>query len=306
MRIALGEKGPTIGRGLNGAIAVVIGMVIAVPFPAAASADLSNTGTGGDSSNTNSVTADTSVETTVTNSADITQNFTLNLNTGGNTITNNSEVGDVATGDVQYDIQSETTANDTKIAFSDPTVGANASSLGSGDMTLSNSHTGSDSSSTNIVNQTSNKLLTLSNNLSVNNTVSLSANTGGNTVANNTKVGTISTGSISGQIAMSTTGNTVDIGGKGGGVTPPDTNGGERHGGGQAVVPGTNHTQTIAAATPQQQTIGGKGGGAFFPAGGNPVNAFQIFLLFLLTIAIVRFQSLLSAIGREFPLPIRC
>ena len=249
--------------------------------------ELSNQQTGADSTNTNAVTTTTDLSATVTNTAVVNNDFTFHLNTGGNTITNNTTVGDVATGTIDVALKA-----DTKVNEIDPKLlnnlldqlGSNATDT----IQSTNSNTGSNSQNNNQTtnNHTSNVQITKT--MNVANSLALDLNTGNNTVADNTTVGNISTGNIAVIAKIITDGN-----GKGGGFIP-----GDQPGTGGETTPGTVVTiaqlppTSIVAATPSTNKSLAQGGGQFFPAGGNPNIVLELLAFVLAAILMVRFQEL--------------
>ncbi|MEK7184017.1 MAG: collagen-like protein [Patescibacteria group bacterium] len=162
----------------------------------------SNTNTGSNSLNANTVNQANTTTLGVTQTADISNAFDIGTNTGSNTLRDNSVVGDVTTGDVNV------TGGVTNIANAGrpmlylinvmgqwfgqaflPGVGVIVNELGNAD-------TGSNSINTNDVTQTNELDVQLDQTATVDNNVTMNLNTGNNTLNRNTKVGNVTTGSI--------------------------------------------------------------------------------------------------------------
>lgn len=85
-------------------------MTIPTSIPSA-SVSFSNGTTGPNSSNRNEADIDMSRNICVENSAEVNNDFDVNLNSGRNTIGHNTVVGDVSTGDVSFTLNAVTNAN---------------------------------------------------------------------------------------------------------------------------------------------------------------------------------------------------
>ncbi len=161
-----------------------------------------NSNTGSNSLNTNTVNQTNTTTLGVTQTADISNAFDIGTNTGNNTLRDNSVVGNVETGDVNV------TGGVTNIANAGrpmlylinvmgqwfgqavlPGVGVLVNELG-------NSNTGSNSINENTVNETNTIDTELNQTADVDNTITMDLNTGNNTLNRNTKVGNVTTGSI--------------------------------------------------------------------------------------------------------------
>ncbi len=162
----------------------------------------SNSNTGSNSLNQNTVNSTNDASLDVTQTANVANNFNVATNTGGNTLDQNTAVGDVVTGDVDVKGGVTTIANSGHPVLYLinvlgkwlgeavlPGVGVIVNELG-------NSDTGANSENTNTVNQTNTVDADINQTANVDNNVNLNLNTGNNTVARNSKVGTVSTGSI--------------------------------------------------------------------------------------------------------------
>lgn len=153
------------------------------------SADFSNNTTGPNSRNTNTLQVNDNSNTTVTNRATIDNSIRANLSSGDNHFSNLTTLGDVHTGDVNFNVSSTNTANS---GASDMTGLMNSSS--SVNVTGGNSITGPNSSNDNTVKVNNNTTTNVTNTGTVDNNISVTTNTGGNTVTNSTTVGNVSTG----------------------------------------------------------------------------------------------------------------
>ncbi len=161
-----------------------------------------NSTTGSNSLNQNAVNQTNTAAVDLTQTADVANGFNVKTNTGGNTIDQNTVVGNVTTGDVDVKGGVTTVANAGQPvlylinvlgkwigqAFL-PGVGVIVNELG-------NSDTGANSENTNTVDQTNELTASVDQTATVNNSINLDLNTGNNTVARNSKVGDISTGAI--------------------------------------------------------------------------------------------------------------
>lgn len=164
---------------------------------------LGNDMTGADSTNTNDVANTTDVDVTVENTAAIDNTFDITTETGNNDVTDNTVVGNYATGDVDVDGSVTNIANAgiptffIVNVFGTWTGGFLGLPIGSYVINeLGNSLTGADSTNTNTATSTTDVDLDVTNDAAANNNVAINANTGGNTISRNTGVGNISTGSI--------------------------------------------------------------------------------------------------------------
>lgn len=162
----------------------------------------SNTNTGFNSINTNTVNETNTSNFDVTQTADIDNSFDIGTNTGNNTLDRNTKVGNVTTGDV--DVKGSVTnianAGHPVLYLINvlgkwlgeaviPGVGVVVNELG-------NSDTGANSENSNDVNHTNTLDATVDQTANVHNNVTMDLNTGNNTISRNTKVGDVSTGSI--------------------------------------------------------------------------------------------------------------
>jgi hypothetical protein len=159
--------------------------------PSDISLDFANSITGPNSSNTNSADVDMNKTVNVVNTASIVNGVNLAADSGHNGISNNTVVGDMSTGDVNFDLSSSNTAN------------ANAGSINLGAMNapdvsadFSNGKTGPNSENANTVDLDANTTVNVTNQGVVTNSAALNADTGHNAVGNNTVVGDVHTGSV--------------------------------------------------------------------------------------------------------------
>lgn len=161
-----------------------------------------NSNTGSNSSNTNTVNTTNVANLGITQNADIANNFDIATNTGGNQLDSNSVVGNVETGSVNVKGGVTNIANSGQpILYLINVMGkwlGEAIMPGVGVMVseLGNVDTGANSDNSNTVNQVNVADTTLNQNANVGNNIKMDLNTGNNTVARNTKVGNIQTGSI--------------------------------------------------------------------------------------------------------------
>ena len=285
----------TLQRGLRTVIAaaMVLGIVLAPLSAYALDGELSNSNTGADSNNANTVDGTRTINFTVVNDGTVTNDFDVDLNTGGNTISNNTTVGDIATGDIVFEAAIESVVNE----------GATEIELGeafdSSSIESSNSNTGAGSLNDNSVTVTDTQNTTVTNTGNVSNVFALNVNTGGNTIERNTTVGDIRTGSITVAVNVENRVNAPEevVPGPtptptpvappaGGGTVTPVTPGGQ---GGQAdIMP-----PKIAQADAVKQLTAKRD--AFFPAGAS-VSLLQIIGLALIAAVIVYAPELLRAL----------
>lgn len=157
--------------------------------------DTSNGTTGPSSSNGAEVTINLSDTDTLVNDADIDTNVSLSANSGGNRVRNNTTVdGASLSGDIDLDLTVHNMAN-----TGSATSGISQLGSGLGDVSVStgNEVTGPNSENYSEVTVNSSRVTSETNTADVDTNVSVSANTGGNTVRNNTTVGGARTGNFS-------------------------------------------------------------------------------------------------------------
>lgn len=259
----------------------------------------SNEQTGSGSQNANEVTDTTNVSATFSNTAAVDNTFTLDLNTGGNTIQNNTTVGDITTGAVDVGIESTTTVNAV-----DASVLGDLLANANGTVTINgqNSQTGANSVNTNQSTQTRIFTFSQQNTMTVTNTINAAINTGNNTIADNTTVGDITTGPITVDVNVTTQGN-----GAGGGLLPDeDDNGGNGSNNGPVTIAQLPPSQITAPVVKPAVKTTAQGGGQFFPAGNNSNLGMQFMVFALAAALMVRLSELLHSFRlRHRTVPLR-
>jgi hypothetical protein len=143
-------------------------------------------------------TIDTKNNTTITNDADI------NLNSGNNTINDSTKVGSIGTGEIDgaacvINLGDVVLSDDSSIGLTtiDGSKAGNILLTPSNDrILLNNSATGPNSENQNIVKDNNIVNILQGNNTTMNTTIDLNANTGGNKIGNHTVVGDIVTGDV--------------------------------------------------------------------------------------------------------------
>lgn len=279
------------------ALALVSALALA-PYMASAATDAEFTNhlTGADSVNGNTLEGTTTFNFTVTNVGTVTNDFDLDLNTGGNTISGNTTVGDVSTGDIDAELEVENVVNTAPVVV--------PMGMGGGDVTVrSENHlTGAGSTNTNTTTTSSTANMTTTNVGTVTNAMTLALNTGNNTIENNTTVGDISTGDIRVRGRVENRVNAEpEANGQGGGTIPP------------TVIPQPTYTNTPPAVVANLPAATVSGGGTiakvaqtvttpkneFFPAGA-ALNAAEILsLLALAFLAVYGFDLIQYAYRRR-------
>ena len=171
-----------------------------------------NDTTGPNSENHNRWEIEYEAEVDIDNHSDLDNEFVVSVENGGNKINNNTEVGDITTGDIEGDISFENELNDMAISFS------NDDPYGDIEISLANDTTGTSSENHNRVELSYERDLRVRNHADIDNSIVLSASTGNNTVKNNTVVGDITTGDVDVTSDVSNTTNSsfdVDLSGYG-------------------------------------------------------------------------------------------
>lgn len=168
--------------------------------PGNISFDVTNNTTGPNSLNENNLSLDINHNVDINNTANIDNTVTLSADTGNNNISNNTEVGNVRTGDINFSTNSNNTANGSMGSVNLSGMDG-LSAFGH----LTNTLTGPQSTNQNNVTVDSNSEINVNNTASINNIATVDANTGNNNVSNNTVAGNISTGSVN--INMTSTSN---------------------------------------------------------------------------------------------------
>lgn len=148
--------------------------------------------TGANSINKNSADISSKTKVKISNDTDVNNQVCLNLNTGYNKISHNTVVGNVGSGDAAFNVSitNPSSSNWALGNISLPQPGSVSANFG-------NSLTGSHSENTNKLTTNSSTSLSVSNHTDTNNNISVSADSGHNSVGGNTVVGDVSTGSIS-------------------------------------------------------------------------------------------------------------
>lgn len=153
--------------------------------------DFENSLTGPNSENENEANIDSNVNVDINNDADLDNRLDVYLNTGRNDIENNTQVGDVKTGNIDLETRTINTVNE------------NAGSIDLGELEgmdidgdFTNDTTGPNSQNSNELNLDSNVDIDINNDADIDNDTNITANTGDNNVGNNTVVGNVSTGDI--------------------------------------------------------------------------------------------------------------
>ena len=211
----------------------------------ASTAENSTTGPG--SSNTAVVEEGQNVSVTISHTASVSYNINLTLNTGNNTMSNNTTASSLESGSVEATVSLATDINQGGVCDGCLPAG------GSGTHSASNSHTGPDSSNEARVEVKNNVEVDVTNKADVDYNLTLAANTGGNRCTDNTLVGDCRSGDIRVGIDLTTR---IDQGVGGG--RPEEEDGGN----GGAI--GDGKEEAIAGVT--TPTLPGVGG-ALFAAG---------------------------------------
>ena len=284
--------------------------LMALPFNVSA-ADIAgeNTTTGSESRNANSFEGTRTINFTVVNNGSITNDISLDLNTGGNTISGNTTVEDISTGDVEVELYVNNVINEVDAAIPPSSV---SSLLDDVVLRSENSNTGADSENTNSTTVENDYNVSIENTGAISNELSLFLDTGNNTIENNTEVGNVSTGDIkvTGKLnnRINATPEPVqppsdEDGGQGGGVIPA------------TVIPQPTFSDvpTFALATSQAPTQIVLAGALttprdeFFPAGASLELIKLLGLLALATVVVygadvVRFMYRRHALASISPL----
>ena len=156
------------------------------------SADFTNDTTGSSSSNTNDLNVNRSLDVDVDNDSDIDNDIDATLSSGGNSVRDNTTVGDVTSGDIDFSVNVENMANQNASDVVLP-------DFGSMDVNgnFANDTTGSGSSNSNTVTVTDTVDVEIDNDADVDNDLDVTGDSGNNDIRRNTKVGDITTGSQS-------------------------------------------------------------------------------------------------------------
>jgi acid phosphatase family membrane protein YuiD len=145
--------------------------------------------TGPNSTNTATVNQTVDINIDISNTAKVNYNFDLDLNTGGNTASHNTTVGDLASGNIGGDLNLKTEITQSGVdcnCLSDP--GSSVAKV--------SGPTGPNSTNSSTVNLTQNTNVKVDNKADVDYSFKIVANTGGNTVSHNTTAGDLRSGDI--------------------------------------------------------------------------------------------------------------
>lgn len=153
------------------------------------SADFTNDTTGSNSDNTNELDVTRDMDIDVTNSAAISNDIDADLNSGDNRTNNNTTVGDVSTGDIDFSVDVENKANQNAGSIRLPDMG---NTDVNGDFT--NDTTGANSDNSNTVTVDDSADIDITNSASVSNNLDINGDSGHNDVNRNTTVGNVKTG----------------------------------------------------------------------------------------------------------------
>lgn len=157
-----------------------------------------NDTTGPNSQNINDATINSDRDIRISNRTYVNNDTDIRANTGENTIASNTCVGDVTTGDVRVSANVSNTSSQSSIGTIN--LGANDQSSS---VNFENFLTGPNSDNQNLATINNDTDIRVRNNTTIRNDADVRANTGRNTVANNTVVGDVETGSVN--ISLSTT-----------------------------------------------------------------------------------------------------
>ncbi|MGI6103073.1 MAG: hypothetical protein ACOYBJ_00385 [Patescibacteria group bacterium] len=193
-----------MGQGEGQGVDQGVGQGVPAAAAATPTGTLANDTTGAGSTNTNSATENNSTDITNRNNATITNDVDMSLSTGSNTLSQNSEVGSLTTGDIRGSLSIVNAANSqfapgSSVGLGTATSGADGVLLmadGSRAYLPSNSQTGADSTNTNAISGTNAVRIVTESTALVDNDIDIAASTGGNTITENTLFGDITTGSI--------------------------------------------------------------------------------------------------------------
>lgn len=152
---------------------------------------LANSLTGPGSENENNVCIRNENEINIRNNANIDNDIDFRANTGRNTVSKNTSVGNIMTGDISFSADVRNVANSSDWDLSDLLNNSSVS------VSAGNNVTGPDSENENNVSIENSNSINITNTANIDNDVDVHANTGENYVGNNTVVGNIVTGSIS-------------------------------------------------------------------------------------------------------------
>lgn len=184
-------------------VVLSIGLYFNLVRPVVADLQITVSGNGADSNNTVSVTDTQTTTVSQTSTGDTNNNVTQNADTGNNSASDNTGGStSVSTGNVNSETSVSTTANTSTVSTPCCDTGTNITVSGNG------------SDSQNTVNYTSTNTtnVTLDQDATINNNLSVTANTGNNNANNNTGGNvSLSTGSITGWANLSTSVNIATV-----------------------------------------------------------------------------------------------
>lgn len=291
--------------------AFVAAMVLAPQGSYALDAELTNEDTGADSDNVNDVDANRSISFTFTNTGSVDNDFDYDLNTGGNTVADNTTVGDIETGDITVEQEVENVVNQ-PVDLAGLEDALTSAGFDDASVEIINRNTGAGSTNTNDVTIDSTHDVTVTNTATATNTFALAVNTGDNDITDNTTVGDIRTGDIK------VTGKVTNILNAERPTMPtlaPQGGGGLGQQGGPVTVAALPAAASAAvapllavasvpapaqveAAAPEAAKAMVSPKAEFFPAGAAPT-IFQYLALFLLAYLIVYSKELLTLLRRN-------
>jgi len=153
------------------------------------SADFSNDTTGSNSKNHNTLDVTRTNSMDVNNDARVTNDINANLDSGNNNVRDNTTVGDVDSGNIDFSVDVTNTTNQSGSGTMMPDFGSNDV-----DANFSNDTTGSSSDNFNTATVSDTNTVDLINNSNVNNTLDVNGDSGSNNTKRNTTVGDVSTG----------------------------------------------------------------------------------------------------------------
>jgi hypothetical protein len=164
----------------------------------------SNSTTGDNSSNSNNSTVNNDTSVQVTQNADVSNDISVSANTGNNTVDHNSSTGAVSSGSTTVDANAVNLENVSGNEFYIVNVFGDWNGILQGVPAgnyvinhMDNSNTGANSDNSNSSDQNNSSTYSLNNTATTNNKIDINANTGGNQITSNSKVGDIKTGNIS-------------------------------------------------------------------------------------------------------------
>lgn len=262
-------------------IMVLYGFLPGVTYAADGELNIANTGSNSD--NSSSVNEETDTNVSIRNEANVSNSASLNLNTGGNTVSQNTTVdGNVTTGSINFSLTAVTNANNN--TGNSPTVTGTSGPTSNISSNISN--TGANSSNNTSTNLNNALNISEENIANVANLFNIQANTGDNKITKNTFVGGVSSGNINVAINVENNVNSKKKEEGKGGVSPGQVG----NGGGNPSVqptPSASPTPRIVSDLPTggaQLVPKALGGAAIIPAGAN-LRLIAISLLVIIAVA---------------------